>query len=91
MDEQKPIKKGFWNWIHQVFNNNKDLDSTGLLLIVGGGAILNQVLGFISPSYAATAPALAATEMYDKAVMAMVFYFFMKGNKGSEPVNGGQK
>ena len=38
MDEQKPIKKGFWNWIHQVFNNNKDLDSTGLLLIVGGGA-----------------------------------------------------
>ena len=28
---------------------------------------------------------MAATEMYDKAVMAMVFYFFMKGNKSSEP------
>ena len=86
--QEKPPKKGFWHWIHQVFQNNRDLDSTGLLIIVGGGAILNQLLCAFVTGYAATPIAQEITKLYDSAITAMVLYFFMKGKSAD---NGGMK
>ena len=77
----KPIKKGFWHWIHQVFKNNKDLDSTGLLVIIGGGSIVNQFLCAFVPEYDTSDAAKEITRMYETALVATVMYFFGKGKQ----------
>ena len=78
----KPVKQGFWNWIGKIFSNNRDLDSTGLLVIIGGGAILHQVFCFVDSTYAATVAATENGQLYSHAINSMVLYFFMKGKSG---------
>ena len=78
----EPVKQGFWSWLGKIFSNNRDLDSTGLLIIIGGGAILHQVFCFVSSTYAGTAAATENGELYSHAINSMVLYFFMKGKNG---------
>ena len=79
----KPVKRGFWSWIHQVYQNNRDLDSSNLILFIGGGTILNQIFCFLKPEYAKTAAAVEITRLYATAIVMMVMYFFKKGGDGN--------
>ena len=87
----KPDKKGFWHWIHQVFQNNKDLDSTGLLIIIGGGAIINQFLCAFVPEYDTSNASKEITRMYETALVATVMYFFGKGKQEVGDVSSKEK